>query len=43
MSQIGKIESIWRYPVKSMKGETLDGFFGAFKISNWRSQSQPTF
>jgi uncharacterized protein len=30
MSTIGVIESIWRYPVKSMRGEQLDQVFVAF-------------
>ncbi|WP_319423036.1 MOSC domain-containing protein [Pleurocapsa sp. FMAR1] len=30
MSPIGEIESIWRYPVKSMRGETLDEIFVSF-------------
>ena len=30
MSTIGTIESIWRYPVKSMSGEKLDEVFVAF-------------
>lgn len=30
MSQIGVIESLWRYPVKSMKGETLNEVFVSF-------------
>ena len=30
MSLIGAVESIWRYPVKSMKGETLDEIFVSF-------------
>jgi uncharacterized protein YcbX len=30
MSTIGVIESIWRYPVKSMRGEQLDRVFVAF-------------
>lgn len=30
MSPIGTIESIWRYPVKSMRGETLDEIFVSF-------------
>ena len=30
MSTVGTIESIWRYPVKSMKGEQLDEAFVAF-------------
>ena len=27
MSVIGKIESLWRYPVKSMRGEALNEAF----------------
>jgi hypothetical protein len=27
MSVIGKVESLWRYPVKSMRGEELDEVF----------------
>ncbi|NEQ50536.1 MAG: MOSC domain-containing protein [Leptolyngbya sp. SIO3F4] len=30
MSVVGTIDSIWRYPVKSMRGETLDEVFVAF-------------
>jgi uncharacterized protein YcbX len=30
MSIIGKIESIWRYPVKSMRGEELDEAFASY-------------
>ncbi len=30
MSPIGTVESIWRYPVKSMRGETLDKIFVSF-------------
>jgi uncharacterized protein YcbX len=30
MSVIGKIESVWRYPVKSMKGEAVDQAFIGF-------------
>lgn len=30
MSAIGVIESIWRYPVKSMRGETLNEIFVSF-------------
>ena len=30
MSAIGVIESLWRYPVKSMRGETLDEVFVSF-------------
>ena len=27
---LGKLESIWRYPVKSMRGEEVDEIFVAF-------------
>ncbi|MDB6147158.1 MAG: hypothetical protein JWO45_822 [Spartobacteria bacterium] len=30
MSIIGKIESLWRYPVKSMRGEELEEIFAGF-------------
>ena len=30
MSIIGKVESLWRYPVKSMRGEELDELFAGF-------------
>jgi hypothetical protein len=30
MSVIGKVESVWRYPVKSMRGEELDEAFAGF-------------
>ena len=30
MSVIGKIESLWRYPVKSMRGEELDELFAGY-------------
>ncbi len=30
MSIIGKVESLWRYPVKSMQGEELDEVFMGF-------------
>src|SRR5437870_10720988 len=30
MSIIGKVESLWRYPVKSMRGEELDEIFTGF-------------
>lgn len=30
MSTVGVIESVWRYPVKSMRGEQLDQIFVAF-------------
>ena len=30
MSIIGKVESLWRYPVKSMRGEELDELFAGY-------------
>jgi len=30
MSIVGKIDSLWRYPVKSMRGEELDEAFASF-------------
>ena len=30
MSVIGKVESLWRYPVKSMRGEELDEVFASY-------------
>ena len=30
MSTIGKVDSVWRYPVKSMRGEELDQAFAGF-------------
>lgn len=30
MSVLGKVESIWRYPVKSMRGEELDKAFASY-------------
>jgi uncharacterized protein len=30
MSVIGKVDSLWRYPVKSMRGEELDELFAGF-------------
>jgi uncharacterized protein YcbX len=30
MSTIGKVDSLWRYPVKSMRGEELDEAFAGF-------------
>ena len=34
---IGKVESLWRYPVKSMRGEELDEAFARLFWSLWRS------
>jgi uncharacterized protein len=30
MSIVGKVDSLWRYPVKSMRGEELDELFASF-------------
>jgi uncharacterized protein YcbX len=30
MSLVGKVESLWRYPVKSMRGEELEEAFVGF-------------
>src|SRR5436190_21433922 len=30
MSTIGKVDSLWRYPVKSMRGEELDEAFAGY-------------
>jgi uncharacterized protein len=30
MSTIGTVESLWRYPVKSMRGEELDELFAGY-------------
>ena len=30
MSMVGKVESLWRYPVKSMRGEELDEAFAGY-------------
>src|SRR5438445_10830341 len=30
MSVVGTVESVWRYPVKSMRGEELDEIFAGY-------------
>ena len=30
MSAVGTVESLWRYPVKSMRGEELDELFAGY-------------
>ena len=30
MSIVGKVESLWRYPVKSMRGEELEETFAGY-------------
>src|SRR5436190_10093109 len=47
MSVIGKVDSLWRYPVKSMRGEELDeafaGFSGVYgdRVFAFRSSASP--
>jgi uncharacterized protein YcbX len=47
MSIIGKVDSIWRYPVKSMRGEELDEAFAGFsgiygdRLFAFRSSASP--
>jgi len=44
MSVIGKVESLWRYPVKSMRGEELDeafaGYSGVLAIASSPSRAR---
>jgi len=48
MSVIGKVESLWRYPVKSMRGEALNeaflGFAGVYcdRLFAFRSPARPS-
>jgi uncharacterized protein YcbX len=48
MSLIGKVDSLWRYPVKSMRGEELDeafvGYSGIYgdRLFAFRSSASPT-
>ena len=47
MNIIGTVESLWRYPVKSMRGEELDGVFAGFsgvygdRLFAFRSSASP--
>ena len=47
MSIIGKVDSLWRYPVKSMRGEELDQAFAGFsgiygdRLFAFRSSASP--
>ena len=47
MSNIGKVDSLWRYPIKSMRGEELDEAFAGFsgiygdRIFAFRSSASP--
>src|SRR6266516_3934727 len=48
MSIIGKVDSLWRYPVKSMRGEELDEAFACFsgiygdRLFAFKSSASPT-
>jgi uncharacterized protein len=48
MSIIGTVESLWRYPVKSMRGEELDEMFAGYsgvygdRLFAFRSSASPT-
>ncbi|PYI59956.1 MAG: MOSC domain-containing protein, partial [Verrucomicrobia bacterium] len=47
MSVIGKVDSLWRYPVKSMRGEELEEIFAGFsgiygdRLFAFRSSASP--
>ena len=47
MSIVGKVESLWRYPVKSMRGEELDEMFAGYsgvygdRLFAFRSSASP--
>jgi uncharacterized protein YcbX len=47
MSVVGKVDSVWRYPVKSMRGEELDEAFAGFsgiygdRLFAFRSSASP--
>ena len=48
MSIVGKVESLWRYPVKSMRGEELDETFAGYpgvygdRVFAFKSSASPT-
>ena len=48
MSIIGKVDSLWRYPVKSMRGEELDETFAGYpgvygdRVFAFKSSASPT-
>jgi MOSC domain-containing protein len=48
VSVIGKVESLWRYPVKSMRGEALDEVFAGYpgvygdRVFAFKSSASPT-
>src|SRR6266516_3139770 len=47
MSIVGKVDSLWRYPVKSMRGEELDQAFAGYsgiygdRLFAFRSSASP--
>src|SRR5215813_9721091 len=47
MSMVGRVDSLWRYPVKSMRGEELDEAFAGFsgiygdRLFAFRSSASP--
>lgn len=48
MSMVGKVESLWRYPVKSMRGEELEEVFAGYpgiygdRVFAFKSSASPT-
>src|SRR5881398_3532383 len=48
MSIIGRVDSLWRYPVKSMRGEELDEAFAGYpgiygdRVFAFKSSASPT-
>ena len=48
MSVVGKVESLWRYPVKSMRGEELEEVFAGYpgvygdRVFAFKSSASPT-
>src|SRR5438046_7597174 len=48
MSIVGKVESLWRYPVKSMRGEELEETFAGYpgvygdRVFAFKSSASPT-
>ena len=48
MSIVGKVESLWRYPVKSMRGEELEEAFAGYpgvygdRVFAFKSSASPT-
>ncbi len=48
MSIVGKVDSLWRYPVKSMRGEELEEAFAGYpgvygdRVFAFKSSASPT-